>query len=99
MGSVPFSATYFCISLRSYTWPDFEETTGSWGGSPEIAQKNMVAVSKTRRASRLKTFDYCSLYTTCLPGYNYYYVPSRKATAASSRHCRLPKPLYPGWFD
>ena len=41
MGSVPLSVMYFKMRRRSYTWPDFV-ITGSWGGSPDIVQKNMV---------------------------------------------------------
>ena len=33
---------YLRIKRRSYIYLDFIDTTGSWGGSPEIAQKNMV---------------------------------------------------------
>lgn len=47
IGSVPFSAMYLNMRRRSYTWPDFCETTGSCGGSPEIAQKNMEDANKT----------------------------------------------------
>lgn len=42
VGSVPFSLIYLTMRRRSKTFPDFAETTGSSGGSPEIAQKNMV---------------------------------------------------------
>lgn len=41
IGSVPFSLMYLTIKRRSYTLFDFTETTGSWGGSPDMAQKNM----------------------------------------------------------
>lgn len=43
-GSLPFSSTYFSMSRLSNTAPDFLETTGSSGASPEIAHSMAVAV-------------------------------------------------------
>lgn len=38
IGSKPFSSMYFSIRLRSYTRPDFEETTGLIGVVPETGR-------------------------------------------------------------
>jgi hypothetical protein len=37
-GSLPLSAIYFSINLFSKTLPDFKETTGSLGASPETKE-------------------------------------------------------------
>lgn len=36
---------YLTMRRRSYTFPDLVDTTGCRGGSPEMAQKNMVVVA------------------------------------------------------
>jgi hypothetical protein len=38
MGSLPLSTIYFSINLFSKTFPDFTETTGCSGASPETTK-------------------------------------------------------------
>lgn len=47
IGSVPFSAMYFSMSLRSNTWLDTGETQGCSGTSFETAITNTGAVLKS----------------------------------------------------
>ena len=54
IGSTPFSATNFSISLLSYTWPETGDTTGFSGTSLEIAQINDVILSLLTYLSIIK---------------------------------------------
>jgi hypothetical protein len=80
---------------RSYTWPDLKDTTGSWGGSPEIVQKNiidsesanlLVVVWAGRRAC-------CRLFAYVLERL----VHHVKQTEIGLEYYRFPQSVYPRW--